>query len=82
MIGYSDSFLGKTSDLQFSRVEDLFYLTNLAGNSYSMFHYLPWHCALLSVYGRFQENHLGKDEHEEEDDGEPASSEDHPSSAE
>ena len=82
MIGYSDSFWGKTSDLQFSRVEDLFYLTNIAGNSYSMFHYLPWHCALLSVYGRYQENHLAKDEDEDEDDGEPASSEDHPYSAE
>ena len=74
--------MGEDFRLAISRVEDLFYSTKIAGNSYSMFHYLPWHCALLSVYGRYQENHLGKDEHEEEDDGEPASSEDHPSSAE
>ena len=45
--------------MQFSQVDDLFYLTNIAGNSYSMFYYLPRHCALLSVYGRYQENHLG-----------------------
>ena len=83
IIGYSDSLLGRTSDLQFSRVEDLFCLTNVAGNRCSMFHYLPWHCALLSVYGRYMEDHqdvVDVEARKDKEDGEPASSQDVPSS--
>ena len=53
MSGYSDEFWGK---VVIDTVEDVFYLTNIAGNSYSMFHYLPWHCALMSVAGRYMDD--------------------------
>ena len=34
-------------------IDDLFGLCNLAGNSYSLFHRLTWHCALQSTFGKF-----------------------------
>ena len=56
MIGYSDTFWGDVSEVSFASDKYLFMLTNIAGNSYPLFHYIPWHCSLVSTYGRFMED--------------------------
>ena len=60
-IGWDDSYFAGSSverDLDFgganaSGIEDLDFWCNVAGNSYSIWHYLPWWAALLGTFGKF-----------------------------
>ena len=52
-IGWQDCMWTAGGQHKISSIDDLFGLCNLAGNSYSLYHWLPWHCALQSTCGKF-----------------------------
>lgn len=53
-IGWDDEYWHKdTRGLASGTLEDLDNWCNIAGNSYSIWHYLPWWAALLATYGKF-----------------------------
>ena len=58
--GWSDTFW-RTDVENASDVDELELLVNMAGNAYSAFHWIPWTCALLSVYGRFMSDGNSRD---------------------
>ena len=50
-IGWDDSCWHEST--RCSTLEDLDNWCNVAGNSYSIWHYLPWWASLLATYGKF-----------------------------
>ena len=57
-IGWDDSYFVGNSGYgsNASTLEDLDLWCNVAGNSYSIWHYLPWWAALLGTFGKFLNN--------------------------
>ena len=52
LIGWQDC-MWSGGQHRIASIDDIFGLCNSLGNSYSLFHWLPWHCALQSTFGKF-----------------------------
>ena len=54
MSGWDDSFWNCEANISNPMVaEDVFRMMNMAGNSYSIFHWVPWTLCLVSTFGQF-----------------------------
>ena len=51
--GWSDHFWSAQHP-NAQTIEDLETWVNVSGNSYYVFHWVPWFCSLLSTYGRYR----------------------------
>ena len=51
-IGWSDQYWA-TDNRAWMSLEEMEMWMNIAGNSYSIWHFIPWYCALLATFGKF-----------------------------